>query len=154
MPFCHKFCSVGLGARAPHSRTFAAIKHAKLNGGAVGDNTHLATQSIYFAHYLTLGDATHGGVATHLGYLVHIHCDEQGVGAEIGCRASCFATCVSCTYHYHVVFKSHRSIALFGRMASASFSCISIISRSPGPLSLMPQRCSTPCITTRISSSL
>lgn len=38
--------------------------------------------------------------------------------------------------------------------AKALFSSCSMISRSPGPLSLMPTRCNTPCIKTRSSSSL
>ena len=38
-------------------------------------------------------------------------------------------------------------------MASALFSAASIISRSPGPLSLMPHRCSMPCMMVRCSSS-
>ena len=78
-PVGDKFLPVGLSARAPHGRTFRAIEHSELDAAAVGHDTHSPAQSVNFAHYLPFSYTTHGGVAAHLGYLIHIDCDKQGV---------------------------------------------------------------------------
>lgn len=77
-PFLDEAHAVALGARAPHGRSFGAVEHAELDGGAVGDQARESAQRIDFANNLALGNAADGGVAAHLGNFVHIHRDEAG----------------------------------------------------------------------------
>ena len=56
--------------------------------------------------------------------------------------------CVELTKHYNITKEDLETIYNFLR-ERALFSAFSIISRSPGPLSLMPHRCKMPCAMTR-----
>ena len=64
---------VALGAGAPHGGTFRAVEHPELYHGVIGHDAGHAAEGINFAHYLTFGDATDGGVARHLGNQVEVH---------------------------------------------------------------------------------
>ena len=55
--------AVVLGAGAPHGRSFGLVQHAELDGAAVGHQARVAAEGVHLTYDLTLGDATHGGVA-------------------------------------------------------------------------------------------
>ncbi len=46
----------------------------------------LAAKSIDFSHYLTFGLATNRGIATHLGYSVHIAGKHENIRPTTGCN--------------------------------------------------------------------
>ena len=75
-PFFDKTFAIALASRAPHGRSFASVEHPELDGTPVCYNTHFPAHGIYLAHDLSFGNTTHCGVATHLGNLIHVHCDE------------------------------------------------------------------------------
>ena len=165
-PHCAETHAVALRARAPHCRAFAAVEHARLYGGAVGDDASPAAKCVYLSDNLTLSNSADSGVARHLGNFVHVHGYEQHRAAQPCSGCGGFAPGMAGTHNNYVVISFHSKIyqtkntkaARFGQavilshIARASFSWASIISRSPGPLSLMPHRWSTPCTITRSSS--
>ena len=57
--------AVGLGARTPHRRTLAAIEHAKLNAGGIGDPAHQPVQRIDLADQMALAEPTDRRIAGH-----------------------------------------------------------------------------------------
>ena len=58
--------AVGLGARTAHGRTLAAVEHAELDAGRVGDAAHQAVQRIDLAHQMALAEPADRRVAAHL----------------------------------------------------------------------------------------
>jgi hypothetical protein len=56
---------------------------------------------------LPLGYTTHGGVATHLGYGLHIHSNQQYLATKVCGSGSSLATCVTRTHHYNIIFWKH-----------------------------------------------
>ena len=158
-PLQDELLTVTLRTRTPHGGTLAAVEHTELDAAAVGNDTHLAAQRIDFAHNLPLGNASHSGIAAHLGNLVHVDGDEQRARPQACCSSSRFTAGMTGAHHYDIIVASHFQTGNqslrntpWGSMARAAFSCCSMISRSPGPLSLMPHRCSTPWMMTRINS--
>ena len=83
-PCPNKLLSVALCTGTPHSRAFSDIQHAKLYGCFVSDKSHISAQSIDLSYDLSLGNSTHSGIATHLSYLVHIHCYQTSFSAHVG----------------------------------------------------------------------
>ena len=57
--------AVGLGARRPDGGALAAVEHAELDAGLVGDEAHEAAEGVDLADDLALADAADGGVAGH-----------------------------------------------------------------------------------------
>ena len=103
-PFPNELSPVALRPRAPHGRSFRTVEHSELYGGGVGDDAHLSSESIDFPHDLSLGDASHGGVAAHLCDFVHVHSHQQCRGSHpCGCTCS-FASGMASTHHHHVIF--------------------------------------------------
>jgi hypothetical protein len=83
----------------------------------VRHDARVAAHCVYFPHDLPFGYATHCGVAAHLCYSLHIHCDKQHTAAHIGGGGGGFATSVSCAYYYYVIFVVHNTkIVYFGQM--------------------------------------
>ena len=131
---------VGLRARAPHGRPLRPVQHPELDRTDIGDNAHHAAESIYLPDNLTFGNSAHGRITAHLSYLVHIMGDKKRITSET-CGSRCgLASGMARTNHNYIVIKYHRLFSYAFNRARASFSARSIISRSPGPLSLMPQR--------------
>ena len=58
--------AVGLGARAAHRRALAAVEHAELDAGGVGDAAHQAVERIDLAHQVALAEPADRRVAAHL----------------------------------------------------------------------------------------
>ena len=106
-PCPDEFSTVALGAGAPHSRAFRTVEHTELYGGAVGHDTHVAAQSVYFPDDLSFGNASHGRIATHLSNLVHVHGDKAGLRSHVGRGCCRFAACMAAAYHYHIVVELH-----------------------------------------------
>ena len=57
--------AVGLGARAAHGRTLAAIKEAELDAGGVGDAAHEAVERVDLAHQVPFAEPADRGIAGH-----------------------------------------------------------------------------------------
>ena len=111
-PFPDELLAVALCARAPHGRSFRAVKHTKLYCRRVRYQSHLTAQRIYFAHNLSLCNSAHGRVATHLRYLVHVHCHQAGLRSDVGCRCCRLTPCVSASDNNHVVIEFHILLVL------------------------------------------
>ena len=58
--------AVGLGARAPHRRSLAAVQHAELDAGPVDRAAHDAVERVDLAHQMALGEPADRRVARHL----------------------------------------------------------------------------------------
>ena len=100
---------VALCAGAPHGGTLGEVEHAELYHGVVGNNSRVAAEGVDFAHYLTFGHATHGGVARHLTDGVEVLGDEEGVHAEVGRSGGGLSTGMSsANNNYIVTAKNHR----------------------------------------------
>ena len=112
-PFPYKLSSVALCTRAPYCRTFTAVEHTELNGRGVSDESHLASKSVNLAYYLSFGDAAHGGVATHLSDLIHVHRHKARLRSHSCSRACRFTSGVTTTNDYNVVFEIHISVCDF-----------------------------------------
>ena len=112
-PFPDKLSSVALGTGAPYGRTFADVEHSELDGGFIRYDTHLSAQCIDFAHNLSLGNTSDGGVATHLTNLVHIHRYQTGFGTHVCRGCSSLASGMSSTDNEHVIIEFHTSFNLY-----------------------------------------
>jgi hypothetical protein len=104
-PLLNEAFPVALAARTPHSRSLAAIEHAKLDSCAVRYLTHLTSKRIYLPDYLSLGYASYGRIATHLANRIHIHRDQQRPATQTCSCVGSFATGMSGSYYDDVVFK-------------------------------------------------
>ena len=58
--------AVGLGAGTLHRRAFAAVQHAELDAGQVGDLAHQAVEGVDLADQMTLAEPANGRIAGHL----------------------------------------------------------------------------------------
>ena len=58
--------AVGLGAGALHRRALAAVQHAELDAGRVGDAAHQAVERVDLAHQMALAEPADGRIAGHL----------------------------------------------------------------------------------------
>ena len=56
---------ISLGAWTLHSGTFTTIQQTKLDSGGIGDPTHDAVHSVYFANQVPFSQPTNCGVAGH-----------------------------------------------------------------------------------------
>ena len=64
----HRRCvklAVGLGARAAHRRSLAAIEHAKLDAAGIRDAAHQAVERIDLANQMALAEPADGRIAGH-----------------------------------------------------------------------------------------
>ena len=95
------------------TRTLSDVEHSELDGGFIRYDTHLAAQSIDFAHNLSLGNTSDGGVATHLTNLVHIHRYQTGFGTHVCRGCSSLASGMSSTDNEHVIIEFHTSFNLY-----------------------------------------
>ncbi len=98
--------AVTLGARTPHGRTFRAVEHTELDGGGVCHLAHLSAQRVDFADNLSLGNATHCGVAAHLGYFVHVHRQEARLCPHARRCTGCLAARMPRAHYKNVVVKN------------------------------------------------
>ena len=57
--------AVGLGARAAHGRTLAAIEEPELDAGGVGDAAHEAVERVDLAHQVPFAEPADRGIAGH-----------------------------------------------------------------------------------------
>ena len=76
------FVLIGLRAQGMHSRAFAAVEHAALQGGIVDGAAHFAAQCVHLAHQMSLARAADGGVAGHQGYRIQIEGKQQRFAAH------------------------------------------------------------------------
>ena len=106
-PFRDEFSPIALRPRTPNGRSFAFIEHAELYRRRVGNHSHFTAQRVNFAHNLPFGNATHGRVAAHLRYFVHVHCDKAGLGTKFCRGASSFATRMTASNDEDIVSEYH-----------------------------------------------
>jgi len=57
--------TIGLGTRAAHCGPLAAIEHAELNAGGIGDPAHQAIQGVDFPYQMALAQSANGRIAAH-----------------------------------------------------------------------------------------
>ena len=93
---------VGLGPRTVHRRPLAEVEHAELQPGLIDHLSHGPAQRVDLADNLPLGDASNGGIATHLRHGVAIHGQQRGAGTQSRRRQSRLTTGVACSDHDHV----------------------------------------------------
>ncbi len=74
--------AVGLGAGALHGRALAAVEHAELDAGLVGDPAHQPVKRIDLAHQMALAEPANGRIAGHLADGGEAMGDQRRVGAE------------------------------------------------------------------------
>ena len=106
-PVKYEELAVTLGPGTPYSGAFGAVEHPELDGRSVCNQAHSSAQSIYLSDYLTLSYSTHGRIARHLGYFVHIHCYKQNLTAHTCGRECGFASSVAGTNYNHIVFSAY-----------------------------------------------
>ena len=106
-PRPNELIAVALRTRAPHGRPFRTVQYAELDGGAVRYHARMSAQCVDFAHDLSFGNATDGGVATHLCNLVHVHGDETRLRPQSGSRGGRLTTGMSGTDYNDVILKFH-----------------------------------------------
>ena len=94
---------VGLGPGAVHGRAFAAVEHAELQAGGVGDTPHRTAQGIDFSSDLSLGDSADRRVAAHLSHGIEVGCQQSHVRAETRGSQRGLRTCVPAADHEDVV---------------------------------------------------
>ena len=95
--------AVALSPGAPHGGTLRAVQHAELQCRAVRHLSHVSAQGINLADDLPFGNSTHGRVARHLCYLVHVHGDEQRACSHLGCGTGSLATSVAGSHHHDII---------------------------------------------------
>ncbi len=62
---CRVELAIGLGTRATHRRSLAAIEHAELDAGDVRDPAHQAIQRIDLTNQMALAETPDRGIAGH-----------------------------------------------------------------------------------------
>ena len=58
--------AVGLGAGSAHGWALAAVEHAELDAGLIGDAAHQAVQRVDLADQVALAQTADGRIAAHL----------------------------------------------------------------------------------------
>ena len=106
-PFFSKKVAVILRSRTPHRRSFRTVQHSELDGTVIADDTGISTEGINFPDNLSFCNSSHGWIATHLSDHTHVHGDEKGSCAEVGCGRSSFIASVTCAYDDDVIFRNH-----------------------------------------------
>ena len=106
-PLLYETFAVRLTSWAPHGRSFTAVKHAELDSTTVCDNTHLSSEGIYLANYLSFGYTTDGRVTTHLPDGIHVHRDEKSATTEVCRSGSSLVSGVACAHNYYIVCLRH-----------------------------------------------
>ncbi len=76
--------AVGLRARPAHRRSLAAIEHAELDAGLVGDAAHQAVERIDLAHQMALAEPADRRVARHRADGREPVRDQRGVARPCG----------------------------------------------------------------------
>ena len=106
---------VALRARRPDGRPARCVEQAELDAAGVGDLAHDATQRVHLADEVSLGDASDGGVAAHLGDQVEVEGEERGAQAHARGGHRCLAA--------GVARANHNDIELFGKRHQPHFMC-------------------------------
>ena len=98
--------AVGLGARAPHRRSLAAVQHAELDAGAVDRAAHHPVERIDLAHQMALGQPADRRVARHLADRVAAMGDQGGTRAEPSRSGGGLAAGMTAADHDDIVFRA------------------------------------------------
>ncbi len=83
--------SIGLGARAAHRRTLAAVEQLEMDPRRVGDAAHQPVERVDLADEMALADPADRGIAGHLSDFREVLGDEQGARAAAGSGGGRFA---------------------------------------------------------------
>ena len=94
--------AVGLGARAAHRRTLAAIEYAELDSALVGDPAHQAVERIDLAHQMALAEPADRRVAGHRPDRREPVRDQRGPRAHARGRGRGLAAGVPAADHDHI----------------------------------------------------
>ena len=92
---CRIELAVGLGARTPHRRTLAAVEHAKLDAGGIGNAAHQPIQRVDLADQMALAEPPDRGIAGHRPDGRKPMCYQRRPGAHARGRARGFAAGVT-----------------------------------------------------------
>ena len=95
--------AVGLGSRAAHGRSLAAVEDPELDAAPVDRPGHDPVQRIDLADQVTLAEASDRGVAGHGPDGVAAMGDERRPGAHPGCRGRRFRPGMAAADHHNVV---------------------------------------------------
>ena len=94
--------AVGLGARAAHGGTLAAVEDTELDTGAVDGAAHETIQRIDLAHQLALGEASDGGVAGHFPDGFRAMGEQEGARSHARRRRRRFTPGVAAAHHDYI----------------------------------------------------
>ncbi len=100
--------TVALRPGRPHRRPLAAVEHAELDAADVRGQAHQPAEGVDLADHLALGDAAHGGVATHPADGSPLHRDQDGRQTHPRRRGSRFGAGVPAPYHNDLRLRPHR----------------------------------------------
>jgi hypothetical protein len=80
-----------------------------LDSDGIGDFAHDATQGVYFANQMTLGDAANCRITGHLSDQVQVHRNQSAFQTQARAGSGRFASGVARTYYYDVII-DHNSL--------------------------------------------
>jgi hypothetical protein len=86
-----------------YRRTLASIEHTALESTLVGSPAHLAAESVYLAHEMTLGGTADRRIARAVAHRVHIDGKYGGLTAEPSRGERCFDTRVTRADHRYII---------------------------------------------------
>ena len=102
--------TVGLGARAAHRRSLAAIEHPELDAAGVGDAAHETVERIDFAHQMALAETANGRIAGHGADGGETMGDQRRLRAHASGRGRRLTAGVAATDNDHVEAGVHQKI--------------------------------------------
>ena len=102
--------AVGLGARAAHRRSLAAIEHPELDAAGIGDAAHEAVERIDLAHQMALAEPADGRIARHRADGREAMGDQRRPRAHAGGRGRRLTAGVAATDNDHVEAGVHQKI--------------------------------------------
>ena len=102
--------AVGLGARAAHRRSLAAIEHPELDAAGIRDPAHEAVERIDLAHQMALAKAADGRIARHRTNGRETMSDQRRLRAHAGGGGRRLTAGVAASDNNHVEAGVHQKI--------------------------------------------
>ena len=104
--------AVGLGAGALHRRALAAVQHAELDAGRVGDPAHQAVERVDLADQMALAEPANGRIAGHFADGGEAVGDQRRARAHAGRRGRSLAAGMAAADDDHVVDASVEGVGI------------------------------------------
>ena len=111
--------AIGLGARAAHRGSLAAVEDAKLNARGIGDPAHQPIERVDFADQVTLAEAADRRIAGHRANRREALRDERRARAHPRGGSGRLATGMAAADNDHIEAAVHRNLQNPGRFSEA-----------------------------------